>query len=144
MLKYENKENVRKWLCESDCKLLFFIISFQWKKEVFFSGWLWLCYLKSSTKNKKKNVFSVGVEGVILLSWPQGRGDVIPFGLTWGIQYETPSLLIVKYFRATKEKNWFRTKECHLNFYGTWSKCSSFELSTSKGEKRCNFLQYQY
>ena len=95
-------------------------------------------------KLKKKTFFLLGGEEMILLSWPKGRGDVIPFGLTWGIQYETPSLLIVKYFRATKEKNWFRTKECHLNFYGTWSKCSSFELSTSKGEKRCNFLQYQY
>lgn len=100
---------------------------------------LWMIMIMLSKifykKLKKKTFFLLGGEGVILLSWPQGRGDVIPFGLTWGIQYETPSLLIVKYFRATKEKNWFRTKECHLNFYGTWSKCSSFELSTSKGEK---------
>ena len=31
-------------------------------------------------------------------------GDVIPFSLTWGVQHETPPLLIVKSFRATKER----------------------------------------
>lgn len=80
---------------------------------------------------------------MILLSWPQGRGYVIPFGLTRGVQHETPSHLVVKYFSATKEKNQFRTKECHFNFYGTWSKCTSIELATPKGKKTCNFL-YQY
>ena len=43
-------------------------------------------------------------KGVMLFSWTQGRGDVIPFGLTWGVQHETLPLLIVKPFRATKER----------------------------------------